>query len=367
VGKTLRRGARIGEAGRRTLAGAVARLGVAHLVVARLVVARLVIALLFALASPCPRAVAAQVSAQAPLRLDRGRFTAVFFESEQTLANSLLDGAVRADTFPGLPRPQQHVLLELAPDRRRFRDWAGPGAPEWGAAMTFAESRRVVMQGRSAGADAGDPRSVFRHELAHLALHEYLGDLPPRWFDEGYASYAAHEWSREDVLAANLALAFKGTPTFDQLDSAFAEGSTTAQNAYALAYRAVIELAELDTANGLAPFFANWKAKGSLDAAVRSSFGLTLAGFEKRWQQRTRRRYGALALISEITFGGILVGLAVIPLYVARRQRDRRRMAALVAADAAAERAARAGALEALLRGDDEPGSPEESPPVMPS
>jgi hypothetical protein len=308
-----------------------------------------------------------RAGSQAPLRIDRGRFTAIFFESERTLAGSLLDAAIRADTFPGLPRPQQHVLLELAPDRRHFRDWVGPRAPEWGAAITFPESHRVVMQGRSAGADAGDPRSVFRHELAHLALHEYLGDLPPRWFDEGYASYAAREWSREDALAANVALAFKGTPSFDQLDSAFAEGATTAQNAYALAYRAVIELAALDTANGLAPFLANWKAKGSMDAAVRTTFGLTLAGFEKRWQQRTRRRYGALALISEVTFGGILVGLAIIPLYVARRQRDRRRMAALVAADAAAERAARESAIEALLRGDDEPGSSEQSPPAMPS
>jgi len=306
-------------------------------------------------------------SANAPLRLDRGRFTVVFFESEQTLAKSLVDGAVRADTFPGLPRPQQHIVLELAPDRKHFRDWVGPGAPEWGAAITFPETRRVVMQGRSAGADAGDPRNVFRHELAHLALHEYLGDLPPRWFDEGYASYAAHEWTRDDALAANVALAFKGTPTFDELDSAFAGGATTAQNAYALAYRAVVELASLDTANGLGPFFANWKAKGSIDAAIRSTFGLTLFGFERRWQQRTRRRYGALALISEVTFGGILLGLAIIPLYVARRQRDRRRMAALVAADAAAERAARESAIEALLRGDDEPGSNDPTPPAMPS
>jgi hypothetical protein len=305
--------------------------------------------------------------AQAPLRIDRGRFTAVFFESEQTLAKSLIDVAIRTDSFPGLPRPQQHVLLELAPDKKHFHDWTGPGAPEWGAAITFPETRRVVMQGRSAGADAGDPRSVFRHELAHLALHEYLGDLPPRWFDEGYASYAAHEWTRDDALAANVALAFRGTPSFDQLDSAFAGGATSAQNAYALAYRAVVELAALDTANGLAPFFANWKAKGSLDAAVRSTFGLTLFGFERRWQQQTRRRYGALALISEVTFGGILVGLAIIPLYVARRQRDRRRMAALVAADAAAERASRESAVEALLRGDDEPGSNDPSPPAMPS
>src|SRR6185295_6227086 len=102
-----------------------------------------------------------------PLRLDRGRFIAVFFESEQTLAKSLLDAAVRADSFPGLPRPRQQIVLELAPDRRRFREWIGPGAPEWGAAITFPESHRVIMQGK-AGGENGDPREIWRHELAHL-------------------------------------------------------------------------------------------------------------------------------------------------------------------------------------------------------
>ncbi len=154
-----------------------------------------------------PRAAAAQ---DAPLRLDRSRFTVLYYPSEQTLARSLISLAIAHDTFPGLPRPTQHVLIAIAPDKRRFRDWVGPHAPEWGAAVAFPDSRRIVMQGRSAGADAGDPREVFRHELAHLALHEYLGDLAPRWFDEGYASYAARETGRADALAANLALVRQG-------------------------------------------------------------------------------------------------------------------------------------------------------------
>ena len=150
------------------------------------------------------------------------------------------------------------------------------------------------MQGRSAGSDAGNPREVLRHEVAHLALHEFLGDSPTRWFDEGYASYAAREWNREDALAANVALAWRGPPTFDELDAQFSAGPTTAQNAYALAYRALVELAALDTARGLAPFFTAWKKEGSLDRAIRATYGITLSGFEQRWRQRTRRRYGAL-------------------------------------------------------------------------
>jgi hypothetical protein len=298
----------------------------------------------------------------APSRLDRGRFTAVFYPSEARLAASRLDLAIRTDTFPGLPRPKQQVLLALAPDRDRFREWVGPGAPEWGAAITFPDSRRIIMQGKEGGADAGDPREVFRHELAHLALHEFLGDMPPRWFDEGYASYAAREWRREDAVAANLALVFRGTPTFDELDTDLSAGATSAQNAYALAYRAVVELAALDPERGLAPFFDSWRREQSLDRALRRTYGMTLSGFESYWEKRTRRRYGALALVSDVAVGGLLLVVVILPLYIARRRRDRRRMAELRAADAAAEAAARASILALFFGGDDVSKSGDERP-----
>jgi hypothetical protein len=327
----------------------------------RAAVARLVALALIALRVP-----AVAGAQDAPERLDRGRFTAVYFPSERVLAKSLLEYATSTDTFPGLRRPRQRVLLALAPDARRFREWVGPGAPEWGAAITFPESQRIIMQGRSAGSEAGNPREVLRHEVAHLALHEFLGDKPPRWFDEGYASYSAREWNREDVLAANLALAWRGAPSFDELDDEFTAGSSSAQNAYALAYRAVVELAALDTARGLAPFFSAWEKEPTLERAMRATYGITLYDFQKRWQQRTRRRYGALALVGNVTLAGVVALVAILPLYVARRQRDRRRLAALVAADEAAEKAARESAIEALLRGDEEPdfgGEPGKNSP----
>jgi len=307
------------------------------------------------------------MSQDAPLRLDRSRFTALFYPSEQILAQSLVSLAIANDTFPGLPRPTQHVLLAIAPDKRRFREWVGPRAPEWGAAVAFPDARRIVMQGRSAGSDAGDPRAVFRHELAHLALHEYLGDLAPRWFDEGYASYAARETGRDDALATNVALAIKGTPSFDELDSEFVEGATTAQTAYALAYGAVDHLASLDTAHGLSRFFASWKTQGTMERAIRSTYGITMAEFEQRWQRQTRRRYGGLALLGDVTLGGLLLLLIILPLYMARVQRDRRRMAVLIAADHAAEIAARDSAIEALLRGDEPPESGSEPSTAPPS
>ena len=119
-------------------------------------------------------------SAPAPgIRLDAGRFTVVADARDARLARTLLTAAQANDTFPGLPRPRAHVLIAVAPNADRFRQWVGPHAPEWGAAIAIPDEQRLVLQGGRAGSDAGDPVVVLRHELAHLALHERMGRLPP--------------------------------------------------------------------------------------------------------------------------------------------------------------------------------------------
>lgn len=320
------------------------------------------------LASLCVSAVtsAAQPVPVAPLKLESGRATVIYYPADSRLARSVATQIAAADSFPGIPRPTQHILVAIAPDRQRFREWVGESAPEWGAAVAFPESNRIVLQGSSAAAAAGDPLETLRHELAHLALHEAMGDLPPRWFDEGYASMAAHEWRREDALAANLGLAWRGMPTLEQLERQFAGGSTSAQEAYALAYRAVVDIAALGGDRGLEPLLANWKKSGSLERAVRLTYGITLTDFETQWRNRTKRRYGGLALVGNLAAAGMLVTLIVLPLVLARRRRDRRRLAAMVVADARADAAAEADALSQLLDAPskgtgDEPGT---SPPL---
>ena len=303
----------------------------------------------------------------APERLDAGRFTIVYFPQDQRLARNLLEGAARADSFPWLPRPRQRVLIAVAPDARHFRKWAGPGAPEWGVALAFPDSRRVIIQGRGAGSEAGDPLETLRHELAHLALHERLGHRPPRWFQEGYASVAAREWRRDDVLATNVALALRGVPTFEQLEASFSGGSTAAQSAYALSYRAVAELASLDPERGLTLLFQYWENARNLDVAIRQSFGMTLAGFEKEFQKRVRRRYGVLALVADLSLVFLITSVALLPFFASRRARDRRRLREMLAADAAAERAERESVLAVMLGsqagGNSPPNRPASEPP----
>ncbi len=278
---------------------------------------------------------AAQPEQSDLLRIDAGRFSVLAAPQDTRLARGLLRVAAADDSFPGLPRPVSHVTIRIAPDAARFHAWIGRSAPEWGAAVAIPESQELIVQGSGAGSQAGDPAATLRHELAHLALHEYLDDLPPRWFDEGYASYAAHESGRDEVLAANVALALRGVPTLDALDTGLVGHEGEAAVSYALARRAVADLAGLDRSHGLTLLFRYWKESGSLDVAVRRAYGEPLDVFEQHWRSRTRRRYGALALVSDLAFATVVFLAILAPLYAARRRRDRARLAALRAREAA--------------------------------
>ena len=96
-------------------------------------------------------------------------------------------------------------------------------------------------------------------------------------------------------------------------------------------------------------FIEVWRDTRSLEEAFRAAFNMTQGGFEQRWQQRTRRRYGALALFADFTVAVSVMLLLLLPLYVARRRRNRERLRHMARAEATAEQRERESAVEALL------------------
>src|SRR5438067_3674140 len=125
MGEALRGGSGNGRAGRGTVTRCALRVMRFALRVMRSALSVCALVFLAAVSRPTPNAQRATLYAQratqdAPTRFDRGRFTVVCFPGDAKLATSLLDQAVRTDSFPGLPRPQQHILIAIAPDARRF-------------------------------------------------------------------------------------------------------------------------------------------------------------------------------------------------------------------------------------------------------
>ncbi|MFP5355116.1 MAG: hypothetical protein ACLGIK_08175, partial [Gemmatimonadota bacterium] len=54
-------------------------------------------------------------------QIQNGRFTVTSFARDATLARAILSAAVAADTFPGLPRPREPLVIQVAPDVETFR------------------------------------------------------------------------------------------------------------------------------------------------------------------------------------------------------------------------------------------------------
>ena len=79
---------------------------------------------------------------------------------------------------------------------------------------------------------------------------------------------------------------------------------------------------------------------------------MTADGFEREWQRRTRRRFGALALFANLSLAVGVFLVVFLPLWIGRRRRDRARLEALREADRADEREARESALALILGGD---------------
>src|SRR5690606_6548198 len=98
--------------------------------------------------------------------------------------------------LPGIaastPPPAARILLASGP--AAFDSLTG-GAPHWSAGIAIPARRVIVLPAySSARTPMGDPLVALRHELVHVALNAYLGARVPRWFDEGYATWASGEW-----------------------------------------------------------------------------------------------------------------------------------------------------------------------------
>ena len=250
--------------------------------------------------------------------------TAVAWPPQLGMAASLADEADRPSNWPGLGRRSAGpIRLILVPDEARYRQLTGGRAPSWGAGIALPGAHTVLIR-----ADAGDVSTTLRHELAHLVLHDAIRSRVPRWFDEGYAAYAAGEWDRLAALSLNLSVARGAVPELEELNGALRGGVTGVAPAYALSMSAVARLAERNPTRTLTPLFDRLRAGVEFSDAVRQTTGLTLGQFSRDWSGTVRRRYG---LISWLAAGGLwaVIATLVLALGGVRRRADRPRRAAL--------------------------------------
>lgn len=259
-----------------------------------------------------------------PAAVRVGQVTAVAWPSQRDLALELARRAGQTTEWPGLgkraPGPLQLIIV---PDGRLLDSLSSSRLPPWSAAVALPGARMVLLR-----ADRGDLYRTLRHELAHLALHQAVKVRVPLWFDEGYASWAAGEWDRFDVLNLNLAVVRGSVPNLRSLDGALRGSAAAAEPAYALATSAVTELARRHPSGSLEPLMARLVRGEDFDAVVLATTGLSISQFDTEWRKAVRWRYSFVTWL--LTGGGW--GIVVVSVWLlvrVRRKADLPRRAAL--------------------------------------
>ncbi len=253
------------------------------------------------------------------------------------LARALADASARSPTLPGLPLDvlsDPPVIVFLPPDRATF-DSLAPGAPDWAAGLAFPEGNHIVLP-TFAYRDGGRLVTVLRHEVAHVAVRRYLGPSAPRWFHEGYAQLAAGSWQADQAWKLRFAILMGRLPSLESLSLDFGRRRLDAEHAYLLSYTAVEYLYRLGGDQGFARLLARWRESGQLDRALRETYGITLAQYERLWRRDVANRFGWLLVLGQTAVFWSILTILLLFLGYWKKRRNRRKLAALEAATAGA-------------------------------
>jgi hypothetical protein len=223
--------------------------------------------------------------------------------------------------------PDSTTIL-LAPTPAAFARATGGEAPEWAGGVAIPGLRLIVIPAYPLpGVDRRRADAILRHELVHLALNERVPGPVPRWFDEGYAEVASGSWDSSEAWELRVAFLLGRAPPLDSLAMEWPADAADARMAYLLSATAVDHMRRRTGERGFALLMANWRAEGSLEASIRTTFGMTSGQLEDEWRADVRSRYGWLSLAANLGFVWVLAVILALVAWIPRRARNRARVA----------------------------------------
>lgn len=272
-----------------------------------------------------------EARAQEPETLVSGSVRVVHVARQRALAREVLAAALDSFPYPGLGRraAPDSTTIVLAPSPAAFREATG-GFPEWAGGVAIPALRTIVLPTYPSRQVRQEEASVLlRHEIAHLLLAQAVPEPVPRWFTEGYAEVASGGWDVEGAWQLRVAFLVGGVPPLDSLALEWPAGAERARFAYLLSATAVDHLRRTRGERGMALLFRSWRETGSLDRAMRATFGITLGQFETEWARDVKRRYGWLLALSNLALIWFIATVLVLAAWIPRRRRNRRKLAAM--------------------------------------
>jgi hypothetical protein len=217
------------------------------------------------------------------------------------------------------------VRVEIARTPGEMETFAPSGAPypAYAAGVAYAELGLVLLSLNPVhpGTEQ-DLAEVFRHELAHVALHDALnGQAVPRWFNEGFAVFASGESSFKRMQTLAMSTIGGSLIPLHDLDRAFPDDESKALVAYAEAQDVVRFLVRREDVHRFRSLITELREGKSFEQAALDAYGEELSTLEFEWREDASRRYTIWIFL----LSGSLVWVVALGVFVwAWRRRKRR-------------------------------------------
>lgn len=223
------------------------------------------------------------------------------------------------------------VRVDLARTPGEMATLAPRGAPypEYASGVAYPELGLVLLTLTPRYPSENlDVVQVFRHELAHVALHDAVGEHPiPRWFNEGFAVMASGETSFERMWTLSSATLSDRLLPLSQVERSFPNDENKASVAYAEAADVVRFLIRREDRHRFRALVGELSSGRTLDGAAREAYGVDLVSLEHEWREDVAKRY----TFWPILFSGTAVWAGVLGLFVFGWRKRRARSKAVLA------------------------------------
>ena len=234
--------------------------------------------------------------------------------------------------------------------------------PSYAPAVAISEMGLIVMSLSSPlSLEPPDLEALFRHQLAHLALDEALGEdgpaaprraAVPRWFHEGFAVHAGRDFAALRVRSMTVAALRQRITALSALEVSFPHEAPEGSVAYAQAADFVRFLLDGERGDALPELVRRLRDGQQFEEALGAAYQSSPEALEAAWRRDVAKKYGFVPVLG----AGALVWLIVAAVAVLRRVRGKRREQLLQARRSRRElrlaTAERARALLARERGE---------------
>jgi len=260
-------------------------------------------------------------------------FHITFSERDRRLAESLAkisepayDEIVADVGVP--PRPGIEIYLAASHEDFLQRQPHSDKAPEWAAGLAYPERNWMILKvPRAALFGKIDPFRTFRHELAHLTLHQAMKGAPiPRWLDEGLAMYEAKEWTFRTTAVISAVTLKKNFIPLATLNQAFPLDFDEAEAAYAQSFSMITWLMTRFGRKNFQGFIGNLRERKTLSQSAQAAFGMTFYELEKRWHRWLRFRYTWIPVITSTAALWFIMTLVFLYVYYRKKRHAREKV-----------------------------------------